>query len=138
VDAADSIAEATAADEAYDLIELGAWTPATGAARLDAALTHLAPEGRIVLRCPRPAGADPATAVAEQVAPWTRHFWQRPGTLDHALALVHLGGLDATDQPCTLPEAHTVRVVLGHRVTTLQERSRARAARADLGLGSGA
>lgn len=121
----------------FDLIELGPWTPAAGADRLDAALARLAPEGRVVLRCPRPAGGDPASAVVHQLTPWTHSFWQRPGPLDRALALVHLGGLDAVDQPCALAEAHTLRVVLMRRHTALQERSRARAARGDLGLAAG-
>lgn len=121
-------------DAAFELIELGRWHPATDADRLDAALARLAPEGRVVLRCPRPAGGDPAAAIVHQLAPWTHSFWQRPGPLDRALGLVHLGGLGADDQPCALAEAHTLRVVLVRRHTGLQERSRARAARTDLGF----
>lgn len=118
----------------FDLIELGHWRPAADADRLDAALARLAPEGRVVLRCPRPSGGDPASAIVHQLSPWTHSFWQRPGALDRALALVHLGGLGADDQPCALAEAHTLRAVLVRRHTGLQERSRARAARGDLGL----
>lgn len=133
---AGQVAEPSAAepDAAFDLIELGRWHPTTDADRLDAALARLAPEGRVVLRCPRPAGGDPAAAIVHQLAPWTHSFWQRPGPLDRALGLVHLGGLGADDQPCPLAEAHTLRVVLVRRHTGLQERSRARAARTDLGL----
>ncbi len=120
------------------VVDLGLWRPGRPdhAAALGAAVRLLADEGRVVLRwqVPHSLGRAPAEALQEALAPWTDSFWGS-GSFEHRLQLCHLGWQDAAGFPVEYAsQASTARVVLVKQPTSLAERQKARAVRADFGL----
>jgi len=119
-------------DGQWSLIDLGARrldAPAT-ATMLDTALRLLAADGRLLLQL----NAHDAPHWHERLAPWMERFWER-STVSHRFTLAHAGALDEQGCPVSIPAtSQAVRLVLSRADTSLAERSRARAMKADFAL----
>ena len=120
------------------VVDLGVWRPGRPdhAAALGAAARLLADDGLVVLRWQVPHGLSraPALALQEALAPWTDSFWGS-GSFEHRFQVRHLGWQDAAGFPVEdASQASIARVVLVKQPTSLAERQRARAVRADFGL----
>ncbi|MBQ0936891.1 hypothetical protein [Ideonella paludis] len=120
------------------VVDLGVWRPGRPdhAAALGAAARLLAEEGLVVLRwqVPQASGRTPEEALQEALAPWTDSFWGS-GSFEHRLQVRHVGWQDAEGFPLASAQAAaSARVVLAKQPTSLAERQKARAVRADFGL----
>jgi hypothetical protein len=120
------------------VVDLGLWRPGRPdhAAALGAAVRLLAEEGLVVLRWqpPQASSRTPEEALHEALAPWTDSFWGS-GSFEHRLQLRHVGWQNAEGFPQDGPQgAASARVVLVKQPTSLAERQKARAVRADFGL----
>ena len=121
-----------------NVVDLGHWRPGRPdhAAALGAAARLLAEDGLAVLRWqpPQASSRTPEEALHEALAPWTDSFWGS-GSFEHRLQLRHVGWQDAAGFPLASAQGATsARVVLAKQPTSLAERQKARAVRADFGL----